>query len=171
MAKTSAVVRLTVFTVLAAAPTLCAQDVQTLAPGARVRVTAESKLVGKLVTMNAESLVVQVADHTRLVPRSTVRRFEVSARPSRKKKGIVIGACVSGGLGMLLGLAGAAFCDGGGCVVGSAILGAVLGALPGAAIGAAVAPGDKWVEVPIDRARLSLGPARRGAGVGLTLSF
>ena len=170
MANKWAAIGLTAFAALAAS-TLCAQDTQTLAPGARVRVTAESKLVGKLVTMNAESLVVQVADHTRWVPRSTVRRFEISTRPSRKKKGALIGACIGAGPGLLLGLGMAAWCDGGGCVVGSLIAGAALGALPGAAIGAAVAPGDKWVEVPIDRARLSLGPARKGAGVALTLSF
>ena len=153
------------------ASTLRAEDAQTVAPGTRVRVFAENKLVGTLVRMNAEGLVLDVGGHARYVLRPAVRRFEVSARPSRKKKGAVIGACIGAGPGLFIGLLGTLFCDGGGCVVGSLAWGAFLGAVPGAAIGAAVAPGDKWVEVPIDRARLSLGPARRGAGVALTLSF
>lgn len=93
METRSAVVWLTALAAFAA-PMLRAQDAQPLAPGTRVRVTSESKLVGKLVSTSAESLVLDVAGCDQTVPRSAVRRFEVSARPSRKGKGALIGACI-----------------------------------------------------------------------------
>ena len=86
--------------------------------------------------------------------RQKIRRFEWSVRPSRKKKGTLIGLGVGFGLGWVGMVTLAQSCEGN-CSTGSglfygAIYSTALAAL-GAGVGALTSPGERWAEVSVDR--------------------
>lgn len=61
-------------------------------------------------------------------------------------------------------------CDGAGEWIALPLLtGAVYGGI-GALIGHFI-KGDRWVELPLDKVRVSIGPSRRGLGVSLSVRF
>jgi hypothetical protein len=128
--------------------------------GARVRVTSSAlpsaREVGTLSGIDRASLAFRLqnrADAVVLEP-SDIHRLERSVRPSRKKKGTLIGLGVGFGVGFLgTGILCALFGDG--CPTGEGIAygtiyGLATGAL-GAAVGAIVSPGEHWAEVPLSR--------------------
>lgn len=129
----------------------------------RVRVTASASrsgpLTGTLTGIDEKSLAVLPEGRSEAVvlERQDIRRVEWSVRPSRKKKGALLGL----GIGFGAGLVGTfLLCDayGTGCPAGEGAVfgtfyGSLLGAV-GAGVGALVAPGERWTEVALDR----LGP-------------
>jgi hypothetical protein len=128
--------------------------------GARVRVTSSAvpsgREVGTLRGIDGESLAFRLqkmADTIVLEPRY-IQRLEWSVRPSRKKKGTLIGLGVGFGVGFLgTGILCALFGDE--CPTGEGIAYGTLYGLAtggvGAAVGAIVAPGEHWAEVPLDK--------------------
>ena len=128
--------------------------------GTRVRVTSSDlrsgPLVGTLTSIEEKSLAVQAQGRSEAVAldREKIRRFEWSVRPSRKKKGALIGL----GVGFGLGLAGTfILCEtfGTSCPVGEGLVfgtvyGVAVGAF-GAGVGALASPGERWAEVSLDR--------------------
>ena len=137
-----------------------AQDPGQPSIGARVRVTSSAlpsgREVGTLSGIDGESLAFRLedsADAVVLAPRD-IHRLEWSVRPSRKKKGTLIGLGVGFGVGFLgTGILCALFgdeCPTGEGVVYGTLYGLATGAL-GAAVGALVSPGEHWAEVPLNR--------------------
>lgn len=128
--------------------------------GARVRVTSSAlpsgRAVGTLNGIAGTGLAFQAqgAAEAVVLERQEIRRIEWSVRPSRRKKGALIGL----GVGFGVGLAGTfilceAFgtdCPAGEGLVFGALYGLATGAL-GAVVGALVSPGEHWAEVSLDR--------------------
>jgi len=123
--------------------------------GSRVRVHFQAtKRVGLLAALDEKTLTVasEGGGESNVVARADVSRLEWSVKPSRKKKGAVIGLAAGFGAG----LAGTfALCNAFGTYcpadegLGFGLLyGAGLGAF-GATVGALVAPGERWAEVPM----------------------
>jgi hypothetical protein len=162
--------------------------------GSRVRVTYEdhsstdgdtTRVVGRIDDLDTESLRLDIGSSTKEVPRDAVVRLERSLRPSRKKRGALIGF----GLGFatfftLSELSNNEGCFSGGHECGLDVMASAIGALPVAVVGAIVAPGEEWVDVPLSPTpaaavspgsegfQLSVAPlVGRGMGVALVGSF
>jgi hypothetical protein len=148
-----------------------------LAQGARVRVTAHGaarrQLTGSLLTLDEKTLTIVDSDGQAVkIPREIVTHLDVSwGRKRNVLPGLLIGAAAGGLIAAILPL-----CDSydGTCSTrGELITGGVIafGGI-GAGVGALVRS-DKWVEMPMGRVRVGLQPipARRGAGLALTLGF
>ena len=147
-----------------------------LAQGARVRVTASGglrqQLTGNILSQDEKTLtIIDDGGQPVKVPREIVTRLDVSwGRKRHALPGLLIGAAAGGLIGAILPL-----CDGyNPCSTrGELLTGGVVGfGAIGALVGAFV-KSDKWVEIPLDRGRVSLraGPSRRGVGLALTLAF
>ena len=148
-----------------------------LAQGARVRVTASGalrqQLTGNILTQDEKTLtIIDEGGQSVKVPRERVTRLDVSwGRKRQVLPGLLIGAAAGGLIAAVLPL-----CDsyGGTCSTrGELLTGGVVGfGAIGAVVGAFV-KSDKWVEIPLDRGRVTLraGPSRRGVGLALTLVF
>lgn len=161
---------------------------QTLAPGARVRVTvpcpsAGGQLctqVGNLLATGADGVRIALADSTASYGRASLRRLEVS-------RGVRSHRLIGAGIGFLVG-AGATYvvlnsggstasCDRGAnqdaMSAGECLALTAAGGVAGAGLGVLVGSlirSERWEEVPLDRLRLSFVP-QRGWRVAVSLSF
>jgi hypothetical protein len=152
-----------------------AQESADLAPGARIRVTAPGagrvQVVGNILTLDEKAITIVNDGQPVKVPRELITRLEVSwGRKRHVLPALLIGAAVGGLLGAASPLCssdlyGQTTCLSRGELIGYGIAG---GAGTGAIVGAFV-KSDKWVELPVDRFRVSLGPGLDGRGVGLSL--
>ena len=124
------------------------------AVGSRVRVRSLASdavpLVGTLSAVDEKSLTVAPQDGREpgVVARQDISRLERSVRPSRRRRGALIGF----GVGLAVAL-GKAVKDGGcndGCDGGNVAAAALL-ALSTAALGAIVSPGERWADVDLGR--------------------
>jgi hypothetical protein len=169
---------------MAVAPRATAVDAPVMI-GARVRVHApgmsREPIVGTVVGSDETALLIGrpkggllklywpfgQGKQTLVVPRTAVTRFERSVRPSRKHVGAAIGAAIGATIGIVIfeknregeveGQGGAMF------------MGVV--ALPFGLLGWAIAPGDRWADADPPKVKVAFRAVRRGAGVGLSLSF
>ncbi len=157
-------------------------------PGARVRVTGHfcqpfysncvggspQQYVGTLVNWDADTLVMESGNIFAL-PLESVTTLEVSAgRRSQTGLGAGIGALIGaviGAVGGAAGCTGGGFVSPGGCAFAGGLVFGIGGALLGAVVGTATKT-DRWVAVPLDRLRVSVGPQRDGRfGLGLSVRF
>ena len=178
----------TIFVAILAFVPLASATAQ-VGPGERVRVTfcppdfscagSSRTSVGTLLAWKADSLVMESNGDTVAVPLDIVTGLDVSwGQKSRTLKGAGIGSLVGGAAG--LATAAIACAIAGDCYDDSLTglvyayfggLGAVVGALTGAIIGSTIDV-DRWVDVPLERLRVSLGPQRDGRlGLGLSVRF
>lgn len=165
-----------------------ADEPGTVAPGPRVRLTAPSvsieRLVGTLVGLDETALTLQRkgAKDTLRVPRGAITTIETSAHRSRKGRGAAIGALAGLGAGVALGLAIGENCGELGeleplfspiCFSKGemAAVAALLAVPAGALVGLAVAPGEKWQRSALDRLTVRIRPARGGAALTVSLRF
>lgn len=174
-------------TVALAAPGT-AQEAATLGPGVRVRLAVTSSrdlLKGTVQALDADILSVISNDHQLVkVPRASITRLETGwGRKGNARKGLIIGGLIGVGGGLLVcgtdddsffeGLnddpTNLSTCDGGEWVALPLLTSAVYGGL-GALIGHFI-KSDRWVELPLDKVRVSVGPARRGLGLSLSVRF
>ena len=162
-----------------------AQDTPPIAVGERVRVSTASgaTYVGLVGMVTSAVIEVQDEEGSRSsVPLSTVRRLEVSrGQKSNASAGAFIGFVTGAITGALIGgsLGDAPPIFGGETSPLSAekkafigfLLGGAGGAIIGKLIGEAV-HSDRWVEVPLERLRVSLAPQRHGRfAFGLSVRF
>jgi hypothetical protein len=170
---------------------LSAQQPPSLARGQRVRVTAPSarldRIVGTVLGVRGREFVLEVQRFrpqrgpfdstytaTYSVSLDSLRSLEVSrGRHRHFWAGAGIGAVVGGVVGGIAGGAtGGGFACTRGCAAGiGATSGVVLGGLLGGAIGAAIVT-ERWANVPLssDRIGLVVTPAR-SLGLGASLAF
>ena len=153
--------------------------------GQRVRVTAADlgirNQAGRFEGFRGDTLVVAAAHSTMMLPVASVTRLELSwGRESLGGKGAAVGAVGGAAIGLIIGAPRVSACQeeepriGPGCgflffpyIVGGALAGVVLGGIVGETIKV-----DRWVEVPLDRLRVSLGPQRDGRfRLGLSARF
>jgi len=164
-----------------------AQDPPSLGPGIRVRlaVTASRDLLkGTVQALDRDVLSVISDDHQLVkVPRASITRLETGwGRKGNARKGLVIGGLIGVGGGLLVcgtdddnffeGLndsTNLSTCDGGEWVALPLLTGAVYGGV-GALIGHFI-KSDRWVELPLDKVRMSVGPSRHGLGLSLSVRF
>ena len=153
-------------------------------PGVRVRIavaTSRDRLKGTVQGLDERFLSVISDDHQLVqVPRSSITALETGwGRRGNARKGLVIGA-ISGAAGGLLACAASAggddwpfdddhdsVCNDGDWVAVPAVAAAVYGGI-GALIGHFIKT-DRWMEVPLDKVRVSL--TTPAGGVGLAISF
>jgi hypothetical protein len=173
---------------MAGAVPAAAQDAAALGPGVRVRLAVTSSrdlLKGTVQALDPDVLAVISDDHQLVkVPRASITRLETGwGRKGNARKGLIIGGLIGVGGGLLVcGTDDDDFfegfrydstnldtCDGGEWVALPLLVGAAYGGV-GALIGHFI-KSDRWVEVPLARVRMSLGPARHGLGLSLSLSF
>lgn len=147
----------------------------------RVRVTtAQGQVVGQLAATRDLTLAVEQAEKGTLrlveVRHSEILRLEVSRRPSRKGRGVAVGAlagaCAAFAFSRSHPCARSCPSSGGGCeesyCVELALMSGLLTVPVGALLGYLVAPGEKWR--PADVTEVSLQPGvPRGGGVALRL--
>ena len=153
-------------------------------PGARVRISAptvaESPLLGTVVALPADTLIVDALDYADplALPLASLARLEVSqgqeSRTLNTLKGAGFGSLIGVGaglatVGILCAINGD--CDADDPYTGMAFvvfgaLGLAVGAPTGAIIGLTKEV-DRWVDVPLDRLRVSLTPSEH---LGLTVS-
>ena len=140
------------------------------AVGSRIRVRAlrSGSLVGTLSAVDDTYLTVVRTDKdaASVVARLDVTGLERSVKPSRKGRGALLGLAIGFGVGYVAAATLGNCSETPGVVdhcgnsVWSSITGAMAGAA-GAGIGALVAPGERWVEVPLTRERSSASKAGR----------
>ena len=151
-------------------------------PGARVRISAptvaESPLLGTVVALPADTLIVDALDYADplALPLASLARLEVSQGQESRTLNTLKGAGFGSLIGVGAGLATVGIlCINGDCAddpyVGLAFVvygatGLAVGALTGAIIGS-IKGVDRWVDVPLDRLRVSLTPSEH---LGLTVS-
>jgi hypothetical protein len=156
---------------------LSAQETSPLAPGARVRVTANpagGSVVGSLETIDSSTIVVRRNNGTTVAfPRERVTQLDVSGGPGACSGGGRVG-CVALGLlgGATLGLLAVVVAVPNASdpsrlsAVFTVPAGAVLGTLVGAVVG-----GEHWNETEVP-ARLSVAPDASGRlSFGLSVRF
>jgi hypothetical protein len=167
---------------------------QTLAPGARIRLSAPQHVntmevagsarlqTGTLVEMDTASLTLRTASGATLTyPIEMIRRLEVSTGPRSAERGatrgVVTGALVGGGvMGMIIlipRVTGPRDAEGPSTILGwkderVLVTGTILGAVVGGILGSTTREG--WVRIPGYPAWVVL-DARGNAGLGLAFSF
>jgi hypothetical protein len=119
--------------------------------------------VGTLAGVDQDSLTLTVGSRRDplVLKRQDVVRLQRSVRPSRKRRGALIGAGVGFVGGIVLGGAVTeweGFVGGDVGPGGYVAFGAIVAVFT-AGIGAALAPGERWAEVPRDRLQISLRPS------------
>ena len=156
-----------------------------LQPGDQVRITAPSQNLtrqrGTLLEKRADTLVVGLAvggaltePRSRLlVPFGAITQLDVSVgRKGHLPQGLLLGSVGGGSIGALAGTQ--VDCSGyeqGLCMAYLGAIGAGVGAILGGVIGAAIRT-ERWTEVRIDRARLSIGAVSEyRLGLGLAFPF
>jgi hypothetical protein len=153
------------------------------APGEVVRVAEAGgpRRRGTLVAVERDALVVSL-DRDRpptQIPLASIDRLEVArGRRSAAREGAALGALAGAACGAVLTTAfGKGLCGGGahcGVSTGWVLGGAGVFAAAGAAVGSLVGlpfQKDRWEPVALDRVRVTLAPARRGAGAQVTLAW
>jgi hypothetical protein len=180
------------FSLLLLAPlaSFAAQDVPSLAPGARVRVTTlehhpeishlftdvKIRHTGTLIALNADTLLLKPDGQSspRMIPLAHVTGLDMSrgwaSRGERATMGSGIGFLVGG---VILAIAGGTALEENSGSPGARMILFMIGGVPGAAIGAVVGEstaGERWEQVPLERIRVSVAPQRHG-GVRLAASF
>jgi hypothetical protein len=171
--------------ILPAARPAAAQDPQPIGPGVRVRIAAsgsKERLKGTVQSLDQGVLAVISDDHQLVrVPRATITSLETGwGRKGNAKKGFIIGAAIGVAGGLLVCAASDeewpfdesgvnSSCDGGEWVGIPLLAGGTYGGI-GALIGHFI-KSDRWIEVPLDRVKVSLGPAREGLGLALSVRF
>ncbi len=180
------VLSLAVLPLLIPLQSITAQQAPPIETGGRIRVTAPTlgvdKLVGTSVEADATRIRVQADDQASpmTISLADMTRLEVSqGRKSNALKGLLIGSIVGVSTGAILGLAASLAesydnpCADNEveCVaVGAAAFG-VTGALVGLGIGALL-KSERWEEVPLDRLRVNIVPHRDGRfALGLSVAF
>lgn len=178
-----------------------AQDAPQLHDGTRIRVKALAShwvegglrrritVVGTFVSLNEDSLLFRIAnrDSALSIPRSSVRGLYVShiiGGRTRRVEGTVIGLVIGAPLGYLIGRAfdkrdsePAEYGTAGRECKSAwpyALVGAGICAILGYEVGSKFGPQfrEKWQEVPLDEARISLSPhSGREPGLMLSLLF
>ncbi len=163
-----------------------------LAPGARVRLYASQtadgrygRFVGQIVSRVPDSLTLKPEDDLPVVvPVASITRLEVSrGRRSNWAEGAGIGLLVGAATGAIIGLASGDdppcprsgwFCSRwtAGTKAGAlAVVFGGVGGVIGLIIGASTTT-ERWVEVPLDRLRVSFAPQRDGRfALGLSMRF
>ncbi len=158
-----------------------------LAPGARVRLyasqTADGRygwFVGRIVRWVPDSLTLKPEDDLPVVvPVASITRLEVSrGRRSNWAEGAGIGLLVGAATGAIIGLASDPNCGGfapcftaESLAAGLAVVFGGVGGVIGLIIGASTTT-ERWVEVPLDRLRVSFAPQRDGRfALGLSMRF
>jgi len=171
---------------VALAAPCAAQDPSPLGPGVRVRLSVAASrdlLKGTVQALDQRVLSVISDDHQLVqVPRASITRIETGwGRKGNARKGLIIGGLIGVGGGLLVcGTddehpfdgrgTNLDTCDGAGEWITLPLLtGAAYGGL-GALIGHFI-KSDRWVELPLDKVRMSVGPSRRGLGLSLSVSF
>ena len=192
------VILLTTVSILAPFTSVIAQEQPPVKPGDQVRIIAATgvfNLMGAftVVAVGADSLVVRREPNTWSVPSAAITRIEVRRGKSRAVRGALIG-----GLAGILGgaiIGAASYEEPPPCVpealfdctdfglfgpapdgpTAHAARGAFFGAVAGAAIGGLLGFAMKthrWVPVPLNRLRVSVGPQRDGRfPFGLSVRF
>ena len=152
------------------------RGVQTLCPGMRVRVNAPAQeakpVVGTLTDIDPFLLTIQTSKERVPVRREAILAVWRSERRSQKKKAALIGAGV--GLAAALILAAADNQDPflGGVSGGELALAySILFVPAGAGVGAIIAPGERWVTVPISTVGAARSPRRRGLEFSVSVRF
>jgi len=156
---------------------------QSVAPGARVRVThpGEGTRTGTVVSLTADTLALRVDGRSEpsFLPLEQVTRLEVSQGSQRQLMhragiGFLVGALVGAATGAAAGsnCGHDMLCPGadGGAALGGLFIGSIGGVI---GLVAGSVPSEKWERVVLQPRRVSLdaAPAGRGAKVGLSLSF
>ncbi len=138
--------------------------------------------VGTFVAWKADTLVVETKGHILALPPDSVTKLEVSQGQKRNtREGVLIGLLVGGVVGAVIGYASYEECVAGRDCLGDlglgvnvaagGVIGVLGGLVAGAFIGLAVET-DRWVDVPLDRLRVSVGPQRDGRyGLGASVRF
>jgi len=154
-----------------------AQRPLTLVPGQRLRVTAPAQGAYdhevRYVATSGDTLVL-TAGIAVMYPLADVVRLEtLRGYRSHKWQGAVIGLVLGTAIGWRIGKAIDESCEGF-CLDLAQGPGTVVGALVGVTAGAVIGNRvrtAKWEAVPLDRVRVSAVPARRGLGLGASLTF
>jgi len=164
---------------------LQADELDSLSPGTRLRVTAPAeaprRIVGTLTAVDAHSLTIHTSSQFFVVPREAIETLEVSERRSLKKRGALYGA----GAGVIAALIAAAvdeqkpFClFGEPCSADPyfsrqevAVLAAILFVPVGTTLGAVIAPGERWVAVKPPTRGAARTQSCSGIQVGINLRF
>jgi hypothetical protein len=162
------------------------QAVDSLAPGARVRVRLSGHgagwLQGRFVLLSADSAAIALSetpDSVRFATESAERVELSEGRHSHAGKGALLGLGLGAGTGLILGIAASAEECGEWCVIevgageiaGVTVLLGAVGAGIGALIGS-FSHGERWRQVdlhPSEPARLV--PVARAGGLGIALRF
>lgn len=153
-----------------------AQDAPLMTSGSRLRVSTRvgAPLVGLLQSTDATSMTLDVAGQgATTIARSDVVRVELSTgQRSRARQGLLVGALVGTGLGILLGQSNDSpeGCDGWDCGTSAVLVGAAAGVALGAGVGALLKT-EGWEDVPANAVRLSFVPARGGVRAALTVRW
>lgn len=185
--KKPAVVTITLTLLPLLAGNVLADDAPPLILGSRIRVTADRRIVGKLLARDDQTLTLDLGDAKDPVevPRAAIIRVEQSVRPSRRGQEALGGAAAGAFAGLALG-----------ALRGSSARASLLGYPPGehrewsgpsplafflvyglvlvpaGAIVGALSGGERWKKVPLDRIKVGLAPTRgRGIAGGVSVSF
>jgi hypothetical protein len=143
-------------------------DERALAPGMRVRIEAQglpsSERTGTVSAIDDKAVSLEVPGSTGpvTVRRDQITRFQVSSGRSSRLPHAIVGAAIGALAGTLVANHSAHY-------PGETAATAAVGALVLGGIGAAIPGSERWVDVPPERYRISLGP-RPGTRVGLTMS-
>jgi hypothetical protein len=162
-----------------------AEEPLPIGPGVRVRIavaTARDRLKGTVQALDDRFLSVISDDHQLVqVPRSSITALETGwGRRGNARKGLWIGAIVGASGGLLACAAstdeedwpfdgGDGVCNDGDWVAVPAVAAAVYGGI-GALIGHFIKT-DRWMQVPLDKVRVSLTTPPRGLGVAISFGF
>lgn len=154
------------------ASALFAQELATLAPGLRVRITdaAGARLTGHIRSTDADALNVSSGNRGVVtVRRADVARLEVGFARSYGRAGAITGGLLGLAAGLAIDTSGSDDC---GCraIAVSPFL-AMAGTGAGFVVGRLIRPA-RWSEMPLDRVRVGVAPVRGGgAGVRVSLAF
>ena len=139
-------------------PDSCLGQEAALALGDRIRVTPriqpKDRVTGSFISVTQDSLRFDVRGDTRRLALSDIKTLQVSAGQGSHLQGTIFGGVVGAVGGALVGAAVAGEDD----ELGNGFIGFWVGGAVGAALGWALLTPEKWVTVPLEDLRLSVGP-------------